>query len=370
MTEDQKPKKMYRREEDLKELQDKFNKFISDLASDRITGYDLPEIIEKINNQSNFRNKMSKITLRYKLSLLLAIVIILIAIPYPSQLKSVGRVVPENRTIIKAPYDGILKGLNFKYGEAVKKGDLICEVYNEKYILEGNSKKERLNTISQHINAINKLEEDMENMLTRKKELYKQRLISSMEIDQLQLEKDKTRIRYMETLRESAALEENVKLLEELIRESKIISPINGIFMTPNVTDKENQFIQKGERICEVANANSFIIQMDIKEKDIPKIKIGQSVKVKFSIYPDKIFRGHIKMIGYYVSDSLSSRGKSVQPSERDYYLVTMDTRPVKTLSVDIKIDDMPKDIKYGMDAKIFVPYKMRILELLLGWKI
>ncbi|MBN2453106.1 MAG: HlyD family efflux transporter periplasmic adaptor subunit [Candidatus Omnitrophica bacterium] len=348
-----KEEKKFRREGDLKELQEKFNKFIVDLASDKASGEDIPDIVETMRKEKKNPHPAGLLFSKYKFIIFLVVMAAVLFVPFPMGVNFVGTVVPATRTVIRVPHDGMLKEVNFKYGDTVKKGDLICVIYNERYGLEKSLKEKKLKTALQELDASEKLARDLSVILARKEELSGKALISAIEVDQARLEKDKAEIARLNMLREVKTLKEAIALLESVIQESNIRSQIDGIFMTPNLNENENQFVQKGERLCEIADTGDFVVEISMKEKDMLVIREGQRVSVKFSIHPFRSYAGEISKIGYYVADTLGTKGRTSQPAKDQYYLITFEARTIKTLSAVVTVRNIPKDIKYGMAAKV-----------------
>lgn len=353
MPEEQDQKKMFRRESDLKELQEKFNKFIGDLASEKASGENIPDIVETMHKEKKLTHPFAAFMSRYRFIIFLIVVSIIMTVPFPMPIDFIGTVIPATKTVIRVPHDGTLKDVRFKYGDMVKKDDIICWVYNERYGLEKELKGERLKTAEEELAASERLAQDLQVILERKNKLSKQGLVSATELDQAQLEHDKAEIAHLNVMRETKALKEAMALLESLIQESTIRSQIDGIFMTPNLAESANQFLQKGEKLCEVADVSDFIIEISMKEKDMMTVREGQRVSVRFSTHPFKAYAGEIFRIGYYVADAIGSKGRVAQPTKDQYFLITFEAKTTKTISAYINVQDIPKDIKYGMAAKV-----------------
>lgn len=353
MPEEQKEKKMFRRESDLKELQEKFNKFIGDLASEKASGENIPDIVETMRKDKRLPHPFAVFISKFRFIIFIIVVALVMLVPFPMAIDFVGTVIPASKTVMRVPHDGTLKDVRFKYGEMVKKDDIICEVYNERYGLEKGLKGERLKTTEEERVATEKLAQDLRIILERKKGLSVKGLVSATEVDQAQLEYDKAEIAHLNVTREIKTLKEAIALLESLIQESTIRSQIDGIFMTPNLNESANQFIQKGEKLCEVADLSDFIVEISMKEKDMMTIREGQRVTVRFSIHPFSSYAGEIFRVGYYVADAIGSKGRVAQPTKDQFFLITFEAKTTKTISAYIKVQDIPKDIKYGMAAKV-----------------
>ena len=129
-----------------------------------------------------------------------------------------------------------------------------------------------------------------------------------------------------------------VEQLNKSIKSMRIMSKRKGIVM--HQTDHSNNkyavgdSVWGGARVTEVADLDQIIAQLEIKENDMSRVAVGQSVKFVLDAYPDLEFTG--------VIESLS---KVVRTKSKN--------QPSKILDAVVTIDDLNLEImRPGMSIK------------------
>jgi cobalt-zinc-cadmium efflux system membrane fusion protein len=104
-----------------------------------------------------------------------------------------------------------------------------------------------------------------------------------------------------------------------------ILSPFNGTVVEKHIALGE--MTEPATRLFTIADLTVLWIILDIYEKDLPKIQLGQPVGVAVRAYPKEQFRGKIT----YISDVVDER--------------------TRTLKVRVDVDNAEKKLKPGMFA-------------------
>ena len=76
---------------------------------------------------------------------------------------------------------------------------------------------------------------------------------------------------------------------------TSIKAPIAGYINNDFIT--EGQLLGGGSPVCEIVNNNKLKLNIKVSEREVYKIKIGQTVAVGLSVFPDKKFSGTIASI-------------------------------------------------------------------------
>lgn len=95
---------------------------------------------------------------------------------------------------------------------------------------------------------------------------------------------------------------------------------------------EEGGVFQKGQTLFKISPEKSFQIQINVVEKDIPKIKVGQNVKIDCKAVSDILY-GTVSSIGNSAKQTTTTTGKET------------------TVKVIIGIDDSNEEIKSGYTA-------------------
>jgi RND family efflux transporter MFP subunit len=76
---------------------------------------------------------------------------------------------------------------------------------------------------------------------------------------------------------------------------TSIKSPISGYINSDFIT--EGQLLGGGSPVCEIVNNNQLKLNIKVSEREAYKVKVGQNVVVRLTVFPDKKFNGHIASI-------------------------------------------------------------------------
>lgn len=124
---------------------------------------------------------------------------------------------------------------------------------------------------------------------------------------------------------------ETVKKGQDLITftdgSDPIAAPAAGVITT--ITAAVGERLNGGEVVAHLTNYNNLQTVVQVDELDIPKVKIGQSVTVKVSAYPDQTYTGKVSEIA---NEGISTNG-------------------VSTFDVTIQLGKL-KDLKVGMSTE------------------
>lgn len=85
-----------------------------------------------------------------------------------------------------------------------------------------------------------------------------------------------------------------------------ICAPISGIVTSRNAII--GQKVDSSTQLFEIMNLDNVWLEADIFEKDLTKVQVGQTVKVKVSSYPQNFFTGKI----FYIGNTLNSDTKTI----------------------------------------------------------
>jgi Cu(I)/Ag(I) efflux system membrane fusion protein len=172
---------------------------------------------------------------------------------------------------ISMRFPGRLDKLYLTYtGQDVRKGDPVADVYSpeaisaqQEYLLALESSKELKNA--------------PENVAVAAKDLYNQAR--------------QKLLRWGFTEQQVNKLDET----SEIARIVTMLSPINGTVMKKNVDPQH--YAAMGEDIYEVADLSTVWIYLDMYEKDIRFVRVGQTVRTTTEAYPNETFVGRVAFI-------------------------------------------------------------------------
>ena len=103
---------------------------------------------------------------------------------------------------------------------------------------------------------------------------------------------------------EKNALLVDLKLLEDMNRQSQIASPIRGVVATPDTEKLRGKFVHAGETILKVSNPETITILTEIGEGDLGELQEGLELSFKIQALPSETFHAKVTRISPIVEQS------------------------------------------------------------------
>lgn len=208
---------------------------------------------------------------------------------FGTQISSTGviDVPPNGRAVISAQIGGYIKNSPLLIGDQVKKGQLLLTVENIQFV---ELQQEYLEAKEQ----LTFLKSDYE----RQKELFNEKISSEKSF--LKAESN-----YKMTLAMYKGLRKKLELLHidpskvesgVLTSVSNIYAPISGDITALNVTT--GSYVSSSDEIMQIINTEHLHLELKIFEKDVLKVKIGQSVFFSLPESGSKQYKGDVHLIG------------------------------------------------------------------------
>ncbi len=275
-------------------------------------------------------------------------------------LKSPGEAMTNMNIIIKAEATGMIKNLNVEESKHVRRGDLLVELDDEepRLALE-RQEAERLRVLSEYLvekrfadqgelnptvdaEKVQKALDEYEIARTN----FRAGQISREEYEKATREYEMALIELGEMKEEILAATKNLTQSEIRVKEAqltlektKIRAPFSGIVFDIQVSPQEH--VTAGTELFTLVNINRIHVQARVLESEIGKMEVGREADLKFSAYPGKVFKGHVKAISPVIN-----------PEDR-------------TCKVTIEVANPEEEIKPGMHTDVEIAaeiYKDRLL--------
>ncbi len=217
-----------------------------------------------------------------------------------------GTVLSDAEFTVSAKISGSVKQIYFNIGDEVKLNDLIAELDDEEYQLDLEIAGAELDV------AKAKLEESKSNLEIKKRDLERAQLLSERKVlSEADLDKALMEYRSKEAankvceaeakLKKAAYDSSNVKLgytmIHALWSEGKDKRYIGERFIN------EGDLLQANDPLVRLVDLDSMKVQINVIEKDIPKIFSGQKTLIRTDAYPGRIFEGNVFRISPIVME-------------------------------------------------------------------
>jgi putative peptide zinc metalloprotease protein len=110
-----------------------------------------------------------------------------------------------------------------------------------------------------------------------------------------------------------AKLEEKLKILSHQLEYLKILSPIDGVVTTPHLKEHLGEYLNKGDRFCDIVSEGTVLVEMPVPEKEIADVHFGLPITLKVRGYPKADFSAKIKGIAPIAVEGARERTVMVQ---------------------------------------------------------
>jgi HlyD family secretion protein len=127
-----------------------------------------------------------------------------------------------------------------------------------------------------------------------------------------------------------------VDLLEKNIRDSYVLSPINGFLVKTFIENSET--VTPMSSLFKVSDLDVVELVIYVSEEELGLVKLGQKAEVTIDTFKDKVYEGKVT----YISPEAEFTPKNIQ---------TKDERTKLVFAVKIEIPNKNYDLKPGMPA-------------------
>lgn len=131
---------------------------------------------------------------------------------------------------------------------------------------------------------------------------------------------------------------------------STILAPSNGVIESFNVDI--GFYSQVGQPLAMFVSSGDFWIEASMKENNLSKMKVGNTVELAFDVEPGKVYKGRVRSIGYGVNSANINRGELPSPTENKGWLKDPQRFPV---IIDYEIDSVPYNNRLGGQVDVVV---------------
>ncbi|MGI9554286.1 MAG: efflux RND transporter periplasmic adaptor subunit [Thermodesulfobacteriota bacterium] len=193
----------------------------------------------------------------------------------------VGTVEPIKKSLISTEVEGIVDKYPFSEGDYVKKGEFVAMLDTQKLNLMLN---EAVNTQNES-DARLKLAGDE---LKRVDELFNRGIVSKSQLDNALSNRDSLVAR-------QKLLQSRINQLKYDISRASIAAPFNG-YITKEHT-QVGEWLDSGANVVELIDIDNVQIVVEMPEKYVHQVKVGDEVEVRLNSLPDITFTGELVSI-------------------------------------------------------------------------
>ncbi|KAA0128719.1 efflux RND transporter periplasmic adaptor subunit [Chryseobacterium sp. SN22] len=197
------------------------------------------------------------------------------------------RVPNNNKATVTSLYGGIIRTLNIQVGSSVKKGQVIATIANPEFI---RLQEDYLNTNSRIIYA--------EQEYRRQRELFDNDAGARKNLQSADAELKTLRTKKASLLRQLQMMGINPGSVSNGNMRSGLVitAPISGT--VSSIASQIGSYVDVSSPVAEIIDNNSIHLDLQVFEKDLPKMKVGQVVHFKLTNNPETEYDAEIYSIG------------------------------------------------------------------------
>ncbi|UMQ42399.1 efflux RND transporter periplasmic adaptor subunit [Chryseobacterium sp. Y16C] len=196
--------------------------------------------------------------------------------------------VPNNRkATVTSLYGGVIKTINVQIGDFVRKGQVLATISNPEYI----QLQEQYLTVNSRITYA-------EQEYRRQKELFDNDAGAKKNLQSADAELKSLRTQRSSLQRQLQMMGINPgKVTNGNLRSGlAITSPVSGT--VSNINAQIGSYVDVSSPVLDIIDNNSIHLDLQVFEKDLPKMKIGQIVHFKLTNNPETEYDAKIYSIG------------------------------------------------------------------------
>ena len=280
---------------------------------------------------------------------------------------------------IKARVAGVVKQLNVREGDFVRKQSELLLIDDEVYRITYENKKEQFNKALYEY-WVNMLGNKYSNVSQSERSPIRSRVIEEFRIAQgnandvqvLEWIKNRSRREIIATKTGLNASRLELKKVEIDFRNTSVRAPIDGY--VAELDTHTHGLVHQDQKVMKIVSLGTLVVEVNILEMEVPLIELGAKATIKLSAFPSDTFQGYVKTVSPVIdADNGTCRvriefynqGRKVKPGMYAQVMIYTKSIPDKLL--------IPREaLLIRDDRKVVFVYqggraKWRYVETLLG---
>ncbi len=252
-----------------------------------------------------------------------------------SIVSATGTVNAVTTVLVGTQVSGTIKHIYVDFNSSVKKGQIIAQI--DPSTFEAQVEQAGANLLSARANVEKSQTAlfDAKRTFERNRELFSKNLIAKSELETSETTYETSKAQLGVAKAQLAQAEAALRQAEINFRNTKILSPVDGIVVSRNIDTGQTvaASFQTPTLFTIAQDLTKMQINTNVSEADIGKIKDGQSVEFTVDAYPETTFKGSVWQI-------------------RNAPIIVQN---VVTYDVVIKVDNRELKLKPGMTANVSI---------------
>ena len=235
------------------------------------------------------------------------------AFPITVQANGMIDVPPENRAVVSATMGGYIKKTPLLIGDIVKKGQLLVSIENPQFV-----------TLQQDYMEVKQQLTYLKAEYERQQTLKAEKITSQKSFLKAESEFKTANARYNGLKKQLTMLHISPIQVEKgnITSTANIYAPINGSITQMNVT--KGTYVSPASPILEIIDNDHIHIELSVFEKDIMKIKKGQTIRFRIPEASEETFEAEVHLIGASIGENRTIKVHGHLKNEEKTFLTGM----------------------------------------------
>jgi RND family efflux transporter MFP subunit len=275
-----------------------------------------------------------------------------VSLVYPAQplteLSASGYVVAQRKAAVASKGTGRLEILTVEEGSRVKKGQILARLENADLQAQSGQAQANLNAAQANLNQILAVVANDRLRFERNRKLIQAQAVSQSSYDDAEA-------RYQQSQATEAAARSQIEAAEAALQATRvgleytlIRAPFDGVILTKNADVGEvvapfGSSINAKAAVVTMADLDSLIVEADVSEINLAKIKSGQPCEITLDAFPEERFPGQVHMVVPTADRSKATVQTKVKFLERDERVLPEMSAKVAFLSRPVDPGEKPK---------------------------
>jgi len=291
-----------------------------------------------------------------------------VSLVYPSQpvtlLNASGYVVAQRKAAVASKGTGRLETLAVEEGSRVTKGQILARLENADLQAQAAQAQANLNAAQANLNQIRAGVTNDRLRFERFRKLIQAQAVSQSDFDAAEAKIQQSLAAEAAALSQIKAAEAALQAVRVALEYTLIRAPFDGVILTKNADIGEvvapfGSSVNAKAAVVTMADMESLIVEADVSEINLEKVKAGQPCEITLDAFPEERFPGQVHMVVPTADRSKATVQTKVKFLIKDDRVLPEMSAKVAFLSRPIARDEKPK---LGVNPSAVVSKNGRIL--------
>ena len=275
-----------------------------------------------------------------------------VSLVYPSQpntlLNASGYVVAQRKAAVASKGTGRLETLAVEEGSRVTKGQILARLENADLQAQAAQAQANLNAAQANLNQIRAGVTNDRLRFERFRKLIQAQAVSQSDFDAAEAKIQQSLAAEAAALSQIKAAEAALQAVRVGLEYTLIRAPFDGVILTKNADIGEvvapfGSSVNAKAAVVTMADMESLIVEADVSEINLEKVKAGQPCEITLDAFPEERFPGQVHMVVPTADRSKATVQTKVKFLKKDDRVLPEMSAKVAFLSRPIARDEKAK---------------------------